>query len=281
CPPEGDAGTGMVATNCCAPRTGNVSAGTSIFAMLVLEKPLGGIYKEVGVMATPAGRPVATVHAATCTTDLDAWVKLLGEAAGLMGASFTKAELYDALYAKALEGETDGGGLLHYPCHAGEPVIGLDSGRPLFTRLPDSRMELANFMRVQLYAAMAVLKCGMDILTGRENIRLDVLLGHGGLFKTEGVGQRLMASALNVPVAVRETAAEGGAWGIALLAAYTAQGGPTLEGFLDTVFADSQCLRAEPDAKDAEGFAAYMRRYRAGLDIERAAADILCGNGAK
>jgi sugar (pentulose or hexulose) kinase len=279
CPPEGDAGTGMAATNSVAPRRGNVSAGTSAFAMVVLERPLSRRYAEIDLVATPAGRPVAMAHANSCTSDLDAWVKLFGEAAALMGANFQKSELYDALYAAALGGEPDAGGLLSYNLYAGEPVLGLDAGRPLFTRAPDSRMSLANFMRVTLYAALATLSAGMDILTQREQVRLDVLLGHGGLFKTPGVGQRMMAAALNVPVAVQTTAGEGGAWGIALLAAYRAFGqGRTLEAFLDTVFARGESVRVEPDAADAAGFRAYLRRYRQGLPLQHAAGQLTMDN---
>lgn len=275
CPPEGDAGTGMTATNSVAARTGNVSAGTSVFAMIVLEKPLSALHTEIDVVTTPAGLPAAMVHVNTCTPDLDAWVKLFGEAAALMGADVSKPALYDALYAKALEGEADGGGLLSYNFYAGEPVLGLTTGRPVFTRSPDSRMTLANFMRAQIYSCMAALKLGMDILT-REGIAVDVLTGHGGLFKTPGVGQRILASALNVPVAVTESAGEGGAWGIALLAAYRGSR-QTLDAFLSGVFARAKGSRAEPNAKDAEGFFAFMERYTAGYAIESAAAEALTG----
>ncbi len=274
CPPEGDAGTGMVATNSVAARTGNVSAGTSVFAMIVLDKPLNKAYAEIDMVTTPAGLPVAMVHCNSCSSDADAWVKLLGEAARLMGADFTKPELYDALYAEALKGDKDGGGLLNYNYYSGEPITGLSEGRPLFARLPDSRMSLSNFMRVQLYACIATLKLGMEILTERENVMLDVLQGHGGFFKTPLVGQKLMAAALNVPVAVTESAGEGGAWGIALLAAYRGRG-ESLDTFLNGVFAQNKSVRVEPDADDAAGFDAYMRRYTKGLEIERTAAAVL------
>ncbi|MCL1982110.1 MAG: FGGY-family carbohydrate kinase [Clostridiales bacterium] len=274
CPPEGDAGTGMVATNSIAARTGNVSAGTSAFSMVVLEKPLSRLYKEIDMVTTPAGLPVAMVHSNSCTSDLDAWVNLLGEAAALMGAKFSKPELYDALYAKMLDGEPDVSGLLSYNYYSGEPVAGLAAGRPLFVRLPDSRMSLANFMRLHLYSSIAALSLGMDFLVKQENVKLDELLGHGGFFKTKGVGQQLMASALNIPVVVRETAAEGGAWGIALLASYLAKAGSqTLEQYLDGIFANSDRVRAEPDEKDTEGFRKFMRRYMEGLEIERAAVE--------
>ena len=200
CPPEGDAGTGMVATNSVAERTGNVSAGTSIFAMIVLEKPLSKVYPEIDMVATPGGKPVAMVHCNNCTTDLDAWVKLFRELADMAGAKISKPALYDALYFKALEGEEDCGGLLSYNYYSGEHLTGIEEGRPLFVRLPDSNFTLANFMRTLLFSTMGTLRLGMDILTKNEKVRIDSLLGHGGLFKTEGVGQRLMAAALNTPV---------------------------------------------------------------------------------
>lgn len=278
CPPEGDAGTGMVATNSVAERTGNVSAGTSIFAMIVLEKELSKLYTEIDMVTTPSGKPVAMVHCNNCTSDLDAWFKLLGEANEIMGNQVKKPALYDALYFKALEGDADCGGLLSYNYVSGEPLTGFEQGRPLFTRSPDSRFTLANFIRALLFSTMGALKLGMDILTEKEHVKLDQLLGHGGLFKTEGVGQKLMAAALNVPVAVMASAGEGGAWGIALLAAYMARrgDGETLEAFLaQKVFADDKGVRVEPDAKDIQGFAAFMERYEKGLPIARAAVEHL------
>jgi sugar (pentulose or hexulose) kinase len=278
CPPEGDAGTGMAATNSVAERTGNVSAGTSIFAMLVLEKELAGVYPEIDMVSTPAGKPAAMVHCNNCTSDLDAWLRLFHETLQSFGVDITKPALYDALYEKALEGEADGGGLLSYNYYGGEPITALDQGRPLLVRMPGSGLTLGNFMRTLLYSAMATLKIGMEILTEKENIRLDRLLGHGGLFKTRGVGQGLLASALNVPVAVMESAGEGGAWGIALLAAYLSlkDGAETLEDFLrDRVFAKTTSEFIQPDDKDRRGFEDFMKRYRAGLAIERAAVDCL------
>jgi sugar (pentulose or hexulose) kinase len=274
CPPEGDAGTGMAATNSVAARTGNVSAGTSIFAMVVLEKELSKVYTEIDMVTTPSGKPVAMAHCNNCTSDLDAWVKLFQELSALSGSTIQKPELYDALYAKALEADADGGGLLSYNYVSGEPVTGFEEGRPLFARTQDSRFTLANFMRVQLFSTMAALKLGMNILTEKENVHLDCLFGHGGLFKTKGVGQRLMAAAMNVPVAVMESAGEGGAWGIALLAAYMTRkkNGETLEAYLaEKVFAESAGERVEPDPKDIQGFEAFMKRYTGGLEIERAA----------
>jgi sugar (pentulose or hexulose) kinase len=268
----------MVATNSVAERTGNVSAGTSIFSMAVLEKPLSAFYPEIDMVTTPAGKPVAMVHANNCTSDLDGWVRLFNEVLQSFGTRVAKPALYDALYGKALEGEADGGGLLSYNYYGGEPVTALEQGRPLLVRLPDSRLTLANFMRVTLYSTMATLKIGMDILTEKEGIRLDRLLGHGGLFKTPGVGQRLMASALNVPVAVMESAGEGGPWGMALLASYLVRKGAdeTLEDFLrNKVFVHAGGEAAEPDAKDRQGFEAFMERYKAGIPIERAAVECL------
>ncbi|MFP3090749.1 FGGY-family carbohydrate kinase [Treponema sp. TIM-1] len=278
CPPEGDAGTGMAATNSVAERTGNVSAGTSIFAMVVLEKDLSRMYPEIDMVTTPSGKPVAMVHCNNCTSDLDAWMKLFNEVLQTFVAQVGKPALYDAMYGKALEGDADGGGLLSYNYYGGEPITALEQGRPLFVRLPDSSLTLANFMRTTLYSTMASLKIGMDILTEKEQIRLDRLLGHGGLFKTKGVGQRLLASALNVPVAVMESAGEGGAWGIALLAAYGRQKGETetLEDFLARrVFARNRGESIKPDVRDRQGFERFMERYRAGLAIESAAVENL------
>jgi sugar (pentulose or hexulose) kinase len=277
CPPEGDAGTGMVATNSVAVRTGNISAGTSVFAMVVLEKELSRVYQEIDMVTTPTGKPVAMVHCNNCTSDLDAWIKLFDEVAETFGFKIEKGKLYDELYRKALAGDADCGGLLFYNYYAGEPVTGLEQGRPLFTRTPDSRLSLSNFMRSLLFSAMATLKIGMDIITEKENVRLDKLLGHGGLFKTKGVGQRLMAAALKTPVAVMETAGEGGAWGIALLAAYMLQkNNESLESFLaQKVFVKNTGELLEPDAKDAEGFAAFIKQYTKGLAIEKAATEYL------
>jgi sugar (pentulose or hexulose) kinase len=278
CPPEGDAGTGMVATNSVAERTGNVSAGTSIFAMIVMEKALSKLYPEIDMITTPAGKPVAMVHGNNCTTDLDAWVKLFRELADLAGAKIEKPALYDALYFKALEGEGDCGGLLSYNYHSGEPITGFEQGRPLFVRSQESNFTLANFMRVLIFSTMGTLKLGMDILIEKEHLRLENLLGHGGLFKTKGVGQRLMAGALNTPVSVMESAGEGGAWGIALLAAFMmqCQKGISLEKFLaEKVFANVTADRVEPDEKDVQGFKKFMERYSAGLKIERAAVENL------
>lgn len=277
CPPEGDAGTGMTATNSVSARTGNVSAGTSIFAMVVLEHPLSQVHPEIDMVATPAGLPAAMVHCNTCTSDLDAWVKLFAELLNSAGTQLPKSQLYDLLYHKALEGAADCGGVVSYNCYSGEPVIHLEEGRPLLMRLPDSQLTLGNFMRAQLYAAMATLRLGMEILYG-EHVALEKLYGHGGLFKTKGVGQRLMAGALGVPVAVMETAGEGGPWGMALLAMYrkNRRPGDTLERYLqEQVFAQAKGEELPPDPADAAGFAAYLKRYQAGLAVERAAGTAL------
>ena len=278
CPPEGDAGTGMVATNAVASRTGNVSAGTSVFAMIVLEKALSKLYPEIDMVTTPSGKPVAMVHANNCSSDIDAWVGLFGEFLESMGVDVDKNKLYETLSKQALAGDADAGGLLSYNYFSGEPITHLEEGRPLFVRMPDSNFTLANFMRTHLFSALAALNIGMDILFEKEKVEIDKVLGHGGFFKTEGVGQAIMAAALNVPVSVMETAGEGGAWGIALLAAYMAQkeDGETLDTYLDEkVFAGEKGSTIAPSQEDLEGFAAFMARYKAGLDIEKTAVETL------
>ena len=273
CPPEGDAGTGMAATNAVAPRTGNVSAGTSIFAMVVLEKPLSKVYPEIDMVTTPSGKPVAMVHCNNCTNDMNAWVSLLGETAKLFGADVSTGELFTRLYQKSLEGEADCSGVLTYNYMAGEGVTHLDEGRPMVVRRPESRLTLANFLRSQLYATMATLKIGMDILAG-EHVAIDSLTGHGGLFKTPVVGQKYMAAACRAPVTCMESAGEGGPYGMALLASYMVQKAPaqTLEQYLETeVFADVKRMTLAPDSEDAAGFDRYLTQYRAALAAEQAA----------
>ncbi|MDR1439254.1 MAG: FGGY-family carbohydrate kinase [Clostridiales bacterium] len=275
CPPEGDAGTGMVATNSVAERTGNVSAGTSIFAMFVLEKPLSKVHTEIDMVTTPSGKPVAMAHCNNCTTDLDAWFRLFGEVAALFGAGAEKPALYDALYNAALEGDPDCGGLLAYNYYSGEPITGLELGRPLLARLPDSKLTVANMVRALLYSAMATLKLGMDILTEKERVAIDRLYGHGGLFKTKGVGQRLMAAALNVPVAVMDSAGEGGAWGIALLAAYmrNRRDGEPLEAYLaGRVFAGAAAEAGLDDGAGAKAAAGAAGLGGAGAKLAEAVA---------
>ena len=270
-PPEGDAGTGMTATNAVAARTGNVSAGTSIFSMVVLEKPLAKVYPEIDLVTTPTGKPVAMVHCNNCTNDSNAWFGILRETAELFGASPDTGTLFTKLYQKSLEGEADCGGVLTYNYLAGEGVTHLDEGRPLVLRRPDSRFTLANFLRSQLYATMATLKIGMDILA-REDVRIDRLMGHGGLFKTPVVGQRYLAAACRAPVTCMETAGEGGPYGMALLAAFLLHGAGTLEDFLEReVFAGAKAVTVEPDREDAAGFASYLEAYQKGLAVEREA----------
>lgn len=275
CPPEGDAGTGMVATNSVRQRTGNVSAGTSVFTMAVLERPLSKVYTEIDMVTTPSGDPVAMVHCNNFLSDIDAWVKLLGEAAGALGAVFDTDKLYNALMSSALEGDADCGGLLSFNYVSGEPITGFATGQPLFMRDADAKLDLPNFMRAHLYGACASLKIGMDILFS-EHVRLDSITGHGGFFKVPRVGQRIMAAALGAPVNVMATAGEGGPWGMAILAAYMKESkGETLADYLsERVFAGAECLTARPDAADEAGFAAFMERYKAGLAVERAAADL-------
>ena len=278
CPPEGDAGTGMAATNSVAVRTGNVSAGTSVFAMVVLEKELSKVYPELDMVTTPDGSPVAMVHCNNCTSDLNAWVNLFKEFAEAFGVDVDMNKLFGTLYNKALEGDADCGGLLAYNYFSGEPITGFEEGRPLFARTPDSHFNLANFMRVHLFTSLGALKSGMDLLIKDEGVKLDRMLGHGGLFKTKGVGQGIMAAAINTPVSVMETAGEGGAWGIALLASYMVnkEEGETLDAYLaDKVFAGNEGSRMEPDEKDVEGFEKFMERYKAGLAIEHAAVESL------
>lgn len=278
CPPEGDAGTGMVATNSVAARTGNVSAGTSVFAMIVLEHALSKVYPEIDMVTTPSGKPVAMVHSNNCTSDLNAWVDLFGEFATLSGWKVSQTRLFETLYQQALKGDADAGGLLAYNTVAGEHVIHLEEGRPLFVRTPDSRFTLANFMRVHLFAALGALRIGLDILFDQEQVKIDQILGHGGFFKTKEVGQKMMAAAMKVPVSVMATAGEGGAWGMALLAAYMLNKSEKehLEAYLsDKVFADEQATTIAPDPVDVEGFAAFMERYKKGLVIEKAAVEVL------
>ncbi|MCT9821340.1 FGGY-family carbohydrate kinase [Microbacterium sp. W1N] len=273
CPPEGDAGTGMVATNAVAPRTGNVSAGTSIFAMVVLEHPLAHTHHELDLVTTPAGDPVAMVHCNNGASELAAWAGLFTRFSAASGTGLDGDAVFDVLFREALTGDADAGGLLAYNHLAGEPIAGLTEGRPLFVRTPDSSLTLANVMRAQLYGVFGTLALGMRVLDG-EGVGLDRMFAHGGMFRTAGVAQRFLAAALDAPVAVGDTASEGGAWGIAVLAAYlvSPQAGGGLSTYLDeTVFADAATTVADPDPADVAGFAAYLDRYRAGLAVEAAA----------
>jgi sugar (pentulose or hexulose) kinase len=274
CPPEGDAGTGMVATNSVAPRTGNVSAGTSIFAMVVLEHELAEVHRELDLVTTPAGDPVAMVHCNNGASELNAWAGLFAEFARALGAEAGTSEVFETLFSAALGGASDCGGMLAYNYLSGEPITDLEEGRPLFLRSPDSRLSLGTFMRTLLYSSLATLRIGMDVLQKDEGMRLDRMFAHGGLFKTEGVGQRFLAAAIDTPVSVGDVAAEGGAWGMALLAAFAVRRSPdqSLAEYLDTeVFAGAGLQTADPDPVDVKGFDAFMQRYVAGLPVERAA----------
>lgn len=275
CPPEGDAGTGMAATNAVAKRTGNVSAGTSVFAMIVLEKALKDMYEEIDMVTTPDGAPVAMVHCNNCTNEINAWANVFEGLLTALGHEVDKNALYTAMFTKALEGKADCDGLLLYNYLSGEPVTGLSDGRPLLVRGPEAKLNFANFMRTQLYSALATLKVGLDILA-KEQVKVDRLMGHGGFFKTPVVGQRIMAAAANSPVAVMETAGEGGPWGMALLAAYAVHKaeGQSLQDYLDTqVFGDQKVSVVEPVAEDVEGFANFMVHYKAGLAVEHSAVE--------
>ncbi|WP_290455337.1 FGGY-family carbohydrate kinase [uncultured Duncaniella sp.] len=276
CPPEGDAGTGMVATNAVLKRTGNVSAGTSSFSMIVLEKELSKPYEVIDMVTTPDGYPVAMVHCNNCTSDLNAWVNLFKEYQQLLGVPVDMNEVFGKLYNNALTGDPDCGGLLSYNYFSGEPVTGLTEGRPLFVRSATDKFSLANFMRANLYASVAVLKIGNDILFNEEHVQVDRITGHGGLFKTPGVGQRVLAAALNSPISVMETAGEGGAWGIALLAAFVVNNrkGQSLPEWLnDCVFLGNAGIEIAPLREDVEGFNKYIETYKRGLAIEKAAVE--------
>ncbi|WP_435738644.1 FGGY-family carbohydrate kinase [Cellulosimicrobium sp. PMB13] len=292
CPPEGDAGTGMVATNAVVPRTGNVSAGTSIFAMVVLERPLASVHHELDLVTTPTGDLVAMVHCNNGASELSAWAGLFGEVAAALGTPAAADDVFGATLRAALDGDADGGGLLAYNYLSGEPITGLEEGRPLFVRTPDSRLTLANFMRTQVYSAFGTLALGMRVLAG-EGVGIDAMFAHGGIFRTEGVAQRLLAAAIDAPVTVGRTAGEGGAWGIAVLAAFLlargegATTGPAdaaepagaanpvaleLGAYLsERVFASAELATVDPDPADVTGFATYLERYDAGLAAERAA----------
>lgn len=274
CPAEGDAGTGMVATNSVAQRTGNISAGTSIFSMIVLEKQLSRVYEEIDMVTTPTGKPVAMVHCNNCCTDLDYWVKLFIEFSSLSGNKLTKGEIYDLLYNEALKGDSDCGKIVSINYFSGEPVTGFSQGRPIVLRSENSNFNLANFMRTHIYSAIATLKIGMEILE-EENVDIDKLMGHGGLFKTKYVGQKLMAGAMKTPVSVLSTAGEGGAWGIAVLASYAKNNFDlSLEEFLDKkVFSKYEISTVEPDINDVNGFEKYMTLYKKSLAVEKSAVE--------
>ena len=278
CPPEGDAGTGMTATNSVGVRTGNISAGTSVFSMVVLEHSLSKAYPELDLVTTPSGEEVAMVHCNNCTSDLNAWVGLFREFAGAIGKDIDDDTLYGTLYRKAMEGDADCGGLLAYNYFSGESITGFNEGRPLFVRRPDDKFNLANFMRTHLYTALGALKAGNDILMKEENVKADFFFGQGGFFKIRGVGDRVMAAALDTPIKLMETAGEGGPWGQAILAGFMLQkeDGETLENYLNNkVFKSGKVETFEPVAEDVKGFDEFMKDYNAGLAIERAAVDVL------
>ncbi|MGN1345938.1 MAG: FGGY-family carbohydrate kinase, partial [Eubacteriales bacterium] len=271
CPPEGDAGTGMTATNSVRPRTGNVSAGTSIFSMLVLDHPLSAAYPEIDLVTTPDGAPVAMVHCNNCCAEIDAWAKIFGEFAAVCGHPMKKSDVYDALYYHALTGDADCGGVVSYNFLSGEPVLGLSDGVPMYFRTAGSRMNLANFFRAQVASSVAALKIGMDLLFQNEKVCADKFTGHGGLFKTEGVAQQILADAFGTPISVMKTAGEGGAWGMAILAAYMLRkDGRSLPDFLDEcVFAGMQEKTLAPTEEGAAGFAQYVENYKSGLGRQR------------
>ena len=278
CPPEGDAGTGMVATGAVHPRTGSISAGTSGFSLQVLERPLKHYYPEIDVVSTPAGKTVAMAHTNTCSSEIDAWVGLIADAARVMGWELNMNALYTKLFRLALEGAPDCDGIVAFNYFAGEPLTATETGRPMNVRLPDSKMTLPNFMRAQLNGAIATLVIGMQMLRDEEQVESDMLLGHGGFFKTPGVGQQLLADALNVPITAMETAGEGGPWGMALLAAYMVRKaeGETMEDYLKTrVFANAKSTCVNPDPEGVAGFQTYLTRYKAALAAEKAAAQMI------
>lgn len=282
CPPEGDAGTGMVATNSVQKRTGNISVGTSIFAMIVLDKNLSRVYPEIDIVTTPDGNPVAMVLANNCSSDINAWVDLFREFYEAMGQKPDKNQLFSVLFNEALKADADGGGLLSYGYFSGENITGIAKGRPLFVRSPESRFNLANFMRVHLFAAFAALRLGLDILTQKEHVTIEHIWAHGGLFKTPLVAQKMCASSLNIPVSVMSTAGEGGAWGMAILASYMVnkQQHEGLAEYLTTkVFIDAEGQEVSPNSTDVNGFALFMERYTEGLAIEQSAVDHFVENG--
>ena len=274
CPPEGDAGTGMVATNSVSTRTGNVSAGTSVFAMIVLEKELSKVYSEIDLVTTPHGKLVAMAHSNNCSSEYDAWIGMFDELLKAFGLTVDTSKLYETLFDMALTGDPDGGGLLAYGYVSGEHMTHFEEGRPMFVRSSNGNFNLANFMRVELYTALGALRTGLNILFEKESVQVDQILGHGGFFKTREVGQKIMAAAVNVPVSVMENAGEGGAWGIALLGAYMANrvDGESLDDFLNNkVFAGQKTNRIAPNPVDVAGFNTFMERYTNGLEIERVA----------
>ncbi len=277
CPPEGDAGSGMVATNSVKKRTGNVSAGTSIFGMIVLDEPLANYYPELDICTTPDGSQTAMVHCNNCTTDINAWMNIFSEALNAFGAGVRWGELFEKLFKESLKGDADCGGLLPYNYYSGEHITGLSNGVPMFIHTPESGFTLANFIKSLIYSSFATLKYGMDIITQKEHLPVDGIIGHGGIFKTEEVAQRYLAAALNAPITVMKTAGSGGPWGMAILAMYMMlkEEAGSLGDFLDNqVFVDEDKVTIAPEDGEAEGFEAFMERYKKGLEIERKAAEV-------
>jgi sugar (pentulose or hexulose) kinase len=270
CPPEGDAGTGMVATNAVRPRSGTVSAGTSVFAMIVLEKSLSRVHEEIDIVTTPDGMPVAMAHSNNGSSDLDAWMAPFGRVAQVLGADVDPDKLYGALLPLAKAADPDAGGLLSINYVSGEHVTGFTEGRPLFARTPESNFTLENFVRAMYFSSLCAMRAGMNILTEKEGVAIDEIRGHGGFFKGGDTGQQMMAAALNVPVSIPEMAGEGGAWGMAVLAAYMleADDGPSLPDYLDARIAGSIGAPVQPHPQDVEGFAEFFARHKAGLSIE-------------
>ncbi len=278
CPPEGDAGTGMVATNSIAPKNGNISAGTSIFAMIVLEKNLSRYYSEIDMVTTPVGHPVAMVHCNTCTSDIDAWVKIFYEFAKQIDNNVNISDIYNLLYQSALNGKFDCGGLTSVNYFSGEPVVKIKDGAPLFIRKADNELNLSNFMRTHIYSSFATVKIGLDLLINDQEIIIEKLLGHGGLFKIEKIAQQMMASSLNTPVEVTDTASEGGAWGMAILAEYMSnkEQNQSLEEYLNTkIFADTKSIVCFPNKEETEGFNSFLERYKKALNIENFAVEMI------
>lgn len=277
-PPEGDAGTGMTATNSVAVRTGNVSAGTSVFAMVVLEEELKAVHEELDLVTTPVGDAVAMVHCNNCTSDLNKWVGLFAEFASMFNMNIDMNDIYGNLYRNAMTGAKDCDGIVAFNTLSGEPVIGTNEGRPMVFHRPDAQVNLANFMRAHLYASLATLKVGCDILFKEEKVKVDTLYGHGGLFKTAGVGQNILAAAMNAPVAVMTTAGEGGPWGMAILAAYMVNkdAGETFDAYLNNkVFAGEKGTTVNPDPEDVKGFDKYIESYKAAIAAQKAAVEAL------
>jgi sugar (pentulose or hexulose) kinase len=267
CPPEGDAGSGMVATNAVAPTTGNVSAGTSIFAMVVMDRELTKVHHELDIVTTPVGDPVAMVHCNNGASELAAWVGMFSRFAKVSGNPLSSDEVYELLFEEALSGQKDAGGLLAYNYLAGEPIAGLSEGRPLFIRKPDSEFSLANAILAQLYGVFGTLSLGMAVLA-KENVQISKMSAHGGIFRTKGVAQRILSAAISAPVSVSESASEGGPWGMALLAAFSRSSATSLSEFLNTrVFGEQEVVTILADPEEVAGFERYLTDYRMGLPV--------------